>query len=77
MEGVCSERSKTARHPSVGLFISGLVYVGQGEMAVGVSDDKNVSFFGSEDATTCHIIILRQETRISGKITLIILTLLL
>ena len=59
MEGICSERSKTARHTSVGLFILGLVYVGQGESVFGVPEDRNVDFFGSEDATTCHVLILR------------------
>ena len=59
MEGICSERSKTARHTSVGLFILGLVYVGQGESVFGVPEDRNVEFFGSEDATTCHVLILR------------------
>lgn len=40
----------------------GLVYVGEGEMAVGVSDDPNVNYFGSEDATTCHVLVLRHRS---------------
>ena len=31
-------------------------------MAVGVSDDPNVNYFGSEDATTCHVLVLRHRS---------------
>ena len=37
------------------------VYVGQREMAVGSVDD-NIAILGSEDATTCHVVILRDVT---------------
>jgi len=38
------------------------VYVGQREMAVGSVDD-NIALLGSEDATTCHVVILRDVTK--------------
>jgi len=37
------------------------LYVGQREMAVAACDD-NMDMLGSEDATTCHIVILRDVT---------------
>ena len=37
------------------------MYVGQREMAVGARGD-GVEILGSEDATTCHIVILRDLT---------------
>jgi len=37
------------------------VYVGQREMAI-VSSDDDVDMLGSEDATTCHIVVLRDIT---------------
>ncbi|XP_066907821.1 protein N-terminal asparagine amidohydrolase isoform X2 [Halyomorpha halys] len=40
----------------------GLLYVQQREMAVTVPHDKNVSILGSEDATTCIILVLRHTT---------------
>ena len=49
------------------MIFTGLVYVGQGEMVVGVVDDRKIDFFGSEDATTCHVIILRQDQLFFGK----------
>lgn len=38
---------------------SGLLYVTQGEYATVSMDDENVTVMGSEDATTCHIVVLR------------------
>ena len=38
---------------------SGLLYVTQGEYATVSMDDENVIVMGSEDATTCHIVVLR------------------
>ena len=37
------------------------MYVSQREMAVGSVDD-NIDLLGSEDATTCHVVILRDVT---------------
>lgn len=37
----------------------GLLYVNQREMAVVASHDKNVTIIGSDDATTCIIVIVR------------------
>ena len=41
------------------------VYVGQREMAVASTDD-GVDILGSEDATTCHIVVLRDITNNKG-----------
>ena len=44
------------------------VYVGQREMVI-VSNDDDLDIVGSEDATTCHIVILRDisdKRRVSG-----------
>jgi len=41
------------------------VYVGQREMAI-VSSDDGVDMLGSEDATTCHIVVLRNITNNKG-----------
>ena len=32
-------------------------------MAVGLRDDPTVNYFGSEDATTCHVLLLRQDKK--------------
>ena len=37
------------------------VYVGQREVAVS-SPDGNIDLIGSEDATTCHVVVLRHVT---------------
>jgi len=37
------------------------LYVGQREMAVFKVDNKHFDFFGSEDATTCHVALLRER----------------
>ncbi|CAL4122521.1 unnamed protein product, partial [Meganyctiphanes norvegica] len=37
----------------------GFVYVAQGEYAVVKGSDAKVKFLGSDDATTCHIVMLR------------------
>ncbi|KAH3863459.1 hypothetical protein DPMN_026448 [Dreissena polymorpha] len=37
----------------------GLLYVGQREMAVASPDDEIIQVLGTDDATTCHIVILR------------------
>lgn len=37
----------------------GLLYVNQREMAVVASHDKSVTYIGSDDATTCIIVIVR------------------
>ncbi|XP_056018169.1 protein N-terminal asparagine amidohydrolase-like [Ostrea edulis] len=37
----------------------GLLYVGQREMAATTPDDERIQMVGTEDATTCHIAILR------------------
>jgi len=39
----------------------GLLYVHQREFAVTVPHDKNVSILGTDDATTCHIAVLRHS----------------
>ncbi|CAG0884174.1 unnamed protein product [Darwinula stevensoni] len=39
----------------------GLLYVNQREMAATVPHDKNVSILGTEDATTCHMAVLRHS----------------
>ncbi|CAM1318695.1 NTAN1 (predicted) [Pycnogonum litorale] len=39
----------------------GLLYVAQREYAVSVAQDKHVSIIGSDDATTCQIVILRHS----------------
>ena len=41
------------------------VYVGQREMAVGARGD-GVEMLGSEDATTCHIVIIRDVSGEAG-----------
>lgn len=40
----------------------GLLYVTQGEFATVARDDENVTVIGSEDATTCHIIVLQNTS---------------
>ncbi|XP_065583717.1 protein N-terminal asparagine amidohydrolase-like [Artemia franciscana] len=45
--------------PSKMVGSHGLIYVGQREFASTVSHDKNVSIIGSDDCTTCLIVILR------------------
>lgn len=42
----------------------GLLYVGQREMAAVATHDKNVNIIGSDDATTCIIVVVRH----SGKL---------
>lgn len=37
----------------------GLLYVGQREMAATTPDDEMIQMMGTEDATTCHMAILR------------------
>ncbi|WAQ96579.1 NTAN1-like protein [Mya arenaria] len=37
----------------------GLLYIGQREMAVVGPDDGQIQVMGTDDATTCHIVILR------------------
>ncbi|KAM4631842.1 protein N-terminal asparagine amidohydrolase [Discoglossus pictus] len=37
----------------------GLLYVQQRELAAATPEDRSVSVLGSEDATTCHILVLR------------------
>lgn len=39
----------------------GLLYVGQREMAAVASHDKNVNIIGSDDATTCIIVVVRHS----------------
>lgn len=39
----------------------GLLYVNQREFAVTIPHDKNVSILGSDDATTCHVAVLRHS----------------
>ncbi|XP_023341157.1 uncharacterized protein LOC111711131 [Eurytemora carolleeae] len=41
------------------------LYVGEHEMVAVTQDDLNIEFIGSEDATTCHIIILREKNLLS------------
>ena len=41
------------------------VYVGQREMAVGARGD-GLEILGSEDATTCHIVIIRDVSSEAG-----------
>ena len=38
---------------------TGLLYVTQGEYGTVAKDDENITVIGSEDATTCHILVLR------------------
>lgn len=45
----------------------GLLYVGQREMAVVSPDDESIQLLGTDDATTCHIVILRHSaSRVTG-----------
>lgn len=45
----------------------GLLYVCQNEVGISVPEDENVHILGSEDATTCHILVLRNpETGKTG-----------
>lgn len=46
----------------------GALYVGQREVAATVPEDANVSMIGSDDATTCIIVILRHS--VSGAVAL-------
>ncbi|KAL4702101.1 hypothetical protein ACJJTC_002107 [Scirpophaga incertulas] len=39
----------------------GLLYVGQRELAAVVPHDKNVNIIGSDDATSCIIVVLRHS----------------
>eukprot|EP00095_Tigriopus_kingsejongensis_P002487 maker-scaffold64_size435223-snap-gene-2.23 protein:Tk02487 transcript:maker-scaffold64_size435223-snap-gene-2.23-mRNA-1 annotation:"protein n-terminal asparagine amidohydrolase" len=39
----------------------GVLYVNQSEFAMSHPGDPNVSILGSEDATTCHILVLRES----------------
>lgn len=39
----------------------GLLYVGQREMAAVATHDKNVNIIGSDDATTCIIVVVRHS----------------
>lgn len=45
----------------------GLLYVGQREMAATAPHDKNVNIIGTDDATTCIIVVVRH----SGKVFLV------
>ena len=47
---------------------SGLLYVTQGEHATVTKEDENVTVMGTEDATTCHMVVLRHTG--SGVISL-------
>lgn len=39
----------------------GLLYVGQRELAAVATHDKNVNIIGSDDATTCIIVVVRHS----------------
>lgn len=39
----------------------GLLYVGQREFATSIPQDKNVTIIGSDDATTCIIVVVRHS----------------
>jgi len=57
---ILTTRSKTLRdQPSVIQAPSKLLYVLQREFAVISPADDKIDFLGSEDATTCHLLILR------------------
>ncbi|XP_043833291.1 protein N-terminal asparagine amidohydrolase isoform X1 [Dromiciops gliroides] len=54
------ERAKLLRGQSVQLVgPKGLLYVQQRELAVTSPKDGSISILGSDDATTCHIVVLR------------------
>ena len=42
------------------LSISGLVYVHQREFALSHPGDPNARYLGSEEATTCHVVVIRE-----------------
>ena len=45
----------------------GVLYVQQGEMGITCPKDKSIQYIGSSDATTCHLLIIRdRETGVSG-----------
>lgn len=39
----------------------GLLYVGQREMAAAAPHDKNINIIGTDDATTCIIVVVRHS----------------
>ena len=47
--------------PSKIINSMGLLYVGQREMAAIAPHDKNVHIIGSDDATTCIIVVVRHS----------------
>ncbi|XP_075035875.1 protein N-terminal asparagine amidohydrolase [Mixophyes fleayi] len=54
------ERAKELTSQSTQIFgPDGLLYVQQRELAATTPNDSSISFLGSEDATTCHILVLR------------------
>lgn len=54
--------SRLVSQPSKVVGPIGLLYVQQREMAATVSHDKNVNILGSDDATSCIILILKHTT---------------
>ena len=52
-----AERLKST--PAKKIAPIGLLYIGQREFGATTPEDENIHVIGSEDATTCHIIILR------------------
>ena len=45
----------------------GVLYVQQGEIGITCPKDKSIQYIGSSDATTCHIVIIRDsDTGVSG-----------
>ncbi|XP_063790429.1 protein N-terminal asparagine amidohydrolase isoform X2 [Pseudophryne corroboree] len=54
------ERAKELTNQSTHVFgPKGFLYVQQRELAVTTPNDSSISLLGSEDATTCHILVLR------------------
>ncbi|MEE6497562.1 hypothetical protein FKM82_002770 [Ascaphus truei] len=54
------ERAKVLTSQSTRTFgPKGFLYVQQRELAATTSNDRSIAILGSEDATTCHIVILR------------------
>ncbi|XP_053326929.1 protein N-terminal asparagine amidohydrolase [Spea bombifrons] len=54
------ERAKALRsQPTQRIGPKGFLYVQQRELAVTTPNDRLISVLGSEDATTCHIVVLR------------------
>ena len=46
----------------------GLLYVGQREMAAAAPHDKNINIVGSDDATTCIIVVVRHSGKTNSQI---------